>query len=564
MSRGFISRPRFYALVVAVVLAFGAVLARLAYLQIFGREQFYKTVEEIRENFIVLHARRGDIVDRCGRFLATTRASVIVGVDPQMTRQEELGQLPELAKLLKQRAEVVEAAFALKDTKVRWKKLAESVDDITYEAILKLKIHGVYGQRVYDRVYPSGSLAAHVLGFVNKESTPSGGIEQRMDFYLCGHDGWIETEKDGRRRELAAFRRREVPATHGGTVELTLDSGVQQAVEESIQRIVATYKPTSVTAIVSEAKTGYILALANWPTFDPNKFWQAPMDALRDRSITDVFEPGSTFKIVVASAVLNENLVTPETRFDCAKNVIEYKGKQLSLPHDWHSMAVLSVKEIVAQSSNRGMANLGVILGPEKIYQYALAYGFGQKTGYGMPGEVVGIVHPPSHWDDLTITRMPMGHAMCATALQVHTGMSVIANKGILVLPQVVKNIYDADGTTLLTFQPNVKRRVIKEETARLMTDFIEKNALKIKNGSILVAGKTGTSQKIINGQYSHTQHISSFSGFFPKDNPKVIVTLVIDNPKVSGIAYGAVYAAPQFLKLAEELAPYLNILSND
>lgn len=577
MSRAFVSRARLNLVLVAIMVVFSTIMARLLYLHVWNQEKLVHIVEQNRQKFDILNARRGNIVDTRGNILATTETKVSVGADPQIVSTEDRTKWKALSEILNLDLNRIEEKFTQKTRTlvsnegkeirlIRWQKLADSINEETYEKIKKLEIKGVYGNQKYERVYPLNSFAPHLLGFVNKEGKAVCGTESYMDFYLKGQDGWVETERDGRKRELAQFRTREVKAVDGAHVELSIDMMVQNAIEDELNRIVKKMNPKAVSIIVSEPSTGFILGLANYPSFNPNKFWESDVDNHRNRAITDVFEPGSPFKSITASAAVNENIVNLEEIYDCSITKIEYKGRIVSLPKDHKPYDKLSFKDVLKKSSNRGVAQIAMKLGDQKLYDYAKAFGWGEKTGFGPGGEVAGTLHDPKNWDGLTISRLPMGHALSGTAIQLHYAMSVFANQGILMQPQVVKRIFDNQGNTLANFRPKARRRVITEKTAKTMSNLLkevvgpEGTSKEAAIQDFHVAGKSGTSQKLINGCYSHNHHVSSFSGFFPAEDPRVLITVVIDQAEIGSCAYGGIVAAPAFKSVGEKLIQHLNI----
>lgn len=575
MKRFFISGVRYRFVGVVVLIGFLSVVARLSFLHIMNQDKLASIAEQNRKKFDVVHARRGSILDVKGNILATTRPLIELGVDPQMLEEADKAKWPELAKLIGMQLKELEKLLSKKAWEkgdgsmlrlVRWRKLAESVDEDLYSRVLALKIKGVYGNRKFEREYPGGELAAHVLGFVNKEGQAAMGVESCMDFYLRGQNGWVETERDGRRRELAQFRTREVESHDGYNVVLSLDSVIQHVLEEEVARVVKELSPKAVSIIVSEPTTGYILGLANYPSFDPNRFWEAPIDSHRNRVVSDVFEPGSVFKSVTASAGFEEGVITLEDEVDCSLNKVEYKGRIVKLPKDWKRYNVLSIRDVIRKSSNRGAAYIGMLLGEQRMYRYAKAFGFGEKSGYELGAEVSGILNEVKYWDGLTISRFPMGHAIGATALQVNYAMGAIANNGVLMRPKVILRATDDAGKTIADFQPEPRRRVISTQTAKkmcaLLGEVVGPNGTSNKAAvkGLRIAGKSGTSQKIIEGKYSNSQHTSTFSGFFPYDQPKVVLTVVIDDAKMVGTAYGGLICAPAFKNIAEKVGQYLNI----
>ncbi|HWL17263.1 MAG TPA: penicillin-binding protein 2, partial [Opitutus sp.] len=578
------------------------------------------SIERARRQIIPETARRGDILDARGNILATSRSLIVLGVDPQVLRKEDEAKWPELAQLIDmpygqlarifttktRRAdsaaenedaskltifsptpapdatqaanqksddtELDEAVDENGERAIRWAKLSESVTESTYAKIQALGIKGVYGNRVYRRAYPHKTLAAHVVGYVNKEGAAAAGIEAYADFYLRGRDGWREGERDGKGREVAQFRTREVPAADGYSVVLSIDAAVQHMVDEELDYIGQKFKPKKATIIVSDPQTGFILGLGNYPTFDLNSYNRVPRDqqaVMRNIAVADQYEPGSTFKIVAASAALNEGLVTPASRFDCSLTSIEYKGRVRGLPAEDHRFhEPLTVAQIISKSSNRGAAQLAMLMGEQKFYDYARAFGFGELSGFPVGGEIRGDLAPPEKWDGLTITRMPMGHAIAATPLQMHMAMSVVASGGLLLRPQVIRQVRDANGEVVYRYGTISKRRVITEQTARTMCQLLQSVTVEGtgKDAAILnyeVAGKTGTTQKIVDGRYSNRHHVASFVGFFPASRPQVAISVIVDDADASvagGTAYGSSVAAPSFKHLGEQLIQYLDI----
>jgi cell division protein FtsI/penicillin-binding protein 2 len=603
MARGFASNYRIVLVAATVVVAFAGIALRLVHLHVIDRERLTSFVEKVRRQIVVEPARRGDILDARGKFLATSRSQITLGVDPQVLRPEDESKWPELARLLGLPLRELETIFRTKvrpasvaptvgeaggpidldpaetepdgGRRIRWVKLSEGVEEEVYERIVKLGIRGVYAPpRVFTRAYPSNELAAHVVGFVNDEGVPVQGIERWADFYLRGQDGWRESEKDGKRQELAQFRVREIAATRGYDVVLSIDSVIQHKVEEELARVVAASKPEKATIIVSDARTGFLLALANWPTFNLNEYRSLPateMRRLRNIAVADVLEPGSTFKIVPAAGALQEGLVSPRDSFDCSLERVEYKGRMRELPREDHRFThPLTLSEIISHSSNKGAAQLGMLLQEQRLHDYARAFGFGEPTGLAsIYPEVGGLFAHYSKWSGSDITRIPMGHTIAATPLQIHSAMGVIASGGELLRPQVVREIRNALGETVYRFAPVTRRRVISDSTAKTMTGMLARVTVQGEGTAPVaaipgyeIAGKTGTTQKLINGRYSSQHHIASFVGFFPASRPEIVISVIVDDghgPN-GGIGYGAAVAAPSFKRIAEQLIQYLDI----
>ena len=597
MSKGFASNYRIVLLGAGILACFGCIGVRLLDLHVFERDRLMSYVDRARRQITVEPAKRGDILDDKGDRLATSRSLIVLGVDPQALLKADEAKWPELAKLLNLSLSELTRIFTTKtrpatalatasepetadatdagpsgERFIRWAKLSDTVEESTYDQISKLAIKGVYGSRSYTRAYPHNQLAAHLIGFVNKAGEPAAGVEAFADFYLRGQDGWRESEKDGLRRELAQFRNREVSATAGYTVRLSIDSAVQHIVEQEIEEIVKKFNPAKVSVIVSDPHSGFILALGNYPTFNLNEYndlTKDEMGVMRNVAITDILDPGSTFKIVAASGALNDNLVTPATRFDCSIDSIEYKGKPRRFMRDDHNFDhPLTVAEIISHSSNVGAAQLGMQLGEQKLYDYARAFGFGEKSGFPFGGEVSGFLNPVDKWSGVDITRIPAGYSISATPMQIHYAMATIASGGALMRPQVIRQVTDSSGEVVYNFTGSLRRHVISTKTAEQMARLLQGVVSKEGTAAIAaipnfeVAGKTGTAQKLINGRYSEHNHVGSFVGFFPASRPRVVITVIVDDAKVPNgrIAYGATVAAPSFKHIAEQLIQYLDI----
>jgi cell division protein FtsI (penicillin-binding protein 3) len=621
MSRGFASSYRIVLLGAVLFACFGGLGVRLVWLHVIDRDELLQSIARVRPMLIPETARRGDILDVRGARLATSRSEIVLGVDPHSLLPRDRAKWPALAALI----EIPEAELADRFTPryrrepdaepapgapilaaaetppaspafrfnvtpgagpdatggtdpeetrpITWVKLRDDVSESLYERVRKLDIKGVYGLREYRRVYPSNGLASHLIGFVNREQRAAAGIEAYADFYLRGQQGWRVGERDGRNRELPQFGSREVPRVDGYSVLLSIDSTVQDIVEQELAHVAAKFRPQKASIVVSDPD-GFILALANYPSFNLNEYHLVPKSEearMKNAAVADIYDPGSVFKIVPAAAALEEGLVTPHTVLDCSLEKATHRGRQVSLPAEDHRMGRLSVAEVISHSSNRGAAQLGLMLGEERLYRYARAFGFGAKLGFPVGGEVSGILHPPQKWYPIDITRIPMGHSVSATVLQMHQAMAVIAAGGVLLRPQVIREIRDAAGDPVYRYGRAELGRAVSRETAARLAEMlvgVTREGGTAKEAAIPgfdVAGKTGTSQKFIDGQWSKKHHIGSFVGFFPARRPKVIISVIVDDADqqaVGGVAYGRVVAAPSFKRIGERLIPILDIRS--
>ena len=524
--------------------------------------KYVRSARNVRE---VRRALRGKILDRRGNVLATTTQVVDLGVDPYSTNERDYEKFISLASLLNISDDVLKKSWQkesfMRDGKVhktRWKKIAEINRD-EYEKVMALKIKGVYGVSKELRRYPNNTLASHVIGFVNKEGTPVSGVEAHMDHFLRGQDGWIESQCDGRRHELPLLREIDVAPHNGANVELTIDINIHSAVEKLLEDTVNRYHAHSGCVIVSDPYTGELLAMCNFPTFSCAAYNKSDAQNLRNRAITDTYEPGSVFKIVPFSVALQQGEITLDQVFDCSLSEFCWQGKRYELPNDHASLGTLTAPDVLRKSSNRGSAQIGIRLGKNRLYNAAKVFGFGTKSGYGFDGEVSGILHAPEKWDGLTITRLPMGHALSATPLQVHMAMGVIASGGYLLAPKIIRRVADDNGQAVFQSETHVREHILTTDTAFKLREILyHPDAHPASIDGVKLAYKTGTTQKLINGKYSREHHISSCSGFFPMENPQYLATVVIDDAHLdSGTAYGSKIAYPLFCDIARFLLHY-------
>jgi cell division protein FtsI/penicillin-binding protein 2 len=414
-----------------------------------------------------------------------------------------------------------------------------------------------------------------VLGFANTEEQELAdhlvtemvgrdGIEKTLNNKLSGVRGWRLTETDRQRRELINLREQNVEPQDGLNVMLTIDSVVQNIVETALAGAMERHTPVSISGLVVRPRTGEILALATLPNFDPNNPGDALPEARRNRVISDVAEPGSTFKIVVVSGALNDGTVRMSEVFDCEHGHFLYAGKHL---HDHEAYGLLTTEQIITKSSNIGAAKIGIQMREPALADYIRAYGFGARTGIPLPGEVSGIVHPLKKWTKVSIAQIPMGQGIAVTRLQMMMAMCALANQGVLMRPMLVSRLEDRDYNVVARFAPQRVRQVISESAAKEMVTALktvvsaEGTAPKAALEHYTVAGKTGTAQKPAeHGGYATGKYFASFIGFFPADNPELCISVMMDEPDVHKGYYGGQTAAPVFKEIAEKAANYLNI----
>jgi len=598
---------RLLALVLLLGVAFVALGFRLVDLQVLRHEELSIEAAQQSQRRIVREPRRGDILDARGNPLATSVFVKTVYADPVLIGNCQAKVARTVAPLLGlNEAEVFNKLLPRTRTNElgrvitnRYVRLKRKVPFETWDKIRlamgqlnittndvsltpkqftafrrELQLKAISAEPVNDqlRVYPNGRLAAHVLGYVGEsegvienepivETRGKDGIEFTLDAKLAGVRGWRETEVDSRKRELVALRGQNVEPRDGLNVVLTIDSVIQHILETALAEGQQKHSPISISGIVLRPRTGEILALATLPDFDPNSPG-SDAEARRNRAITDLVEPGSTFKIVPVSGALNESIVKLTDQFDCENGRFWFGGRVLN---DDHPSGVLSVESIITKSSNIGAAKIGIKLGANPLYSYIREFGFGERTGIPLPGEVRGIVHPTKDWKKVSIAQIPMGHGVAVTRLQMAMAMAAIANNGSLMRPMLVDRLEDGEGRVVVKYAPQRVRQIISESTAVQMVKALktvvspEGTAPLAVLDNYSVAGKTGTAQKLENGTYVD-KYISSFIGFFPADNPELCISIVLDEPKRGGSYYGGTTAAPIFKQVAEKAANYLNI----
>ena len=594
-------------LALLLALAFAGLGYRLLDLQVLRHEELSSLAQQNTQREFLLEPRRGDILDAKGNLLATTVVMKTVCADPNLiggyrtnvTRalapllqldERALDQL--LLPRLRQKSDGSTTTNQYVILKRRlpvetWKKVESTMaslpvglDEKTLPkeekaALRNLRRKAIFAQNEPQRVYPSQRLAAHVLGYTGtEEKTVSGvpvnemsgrdGVELTMNSKLAGVRGWRVTEIDRQHRELVSLREQEIEPSDGLNVVLTIDSFIQRTVELALADAMEKHSPISACGIVIRPRTGEVLAMATLPNFDPNNPGGATPDARRDRVVTDIAEPGSTFKIVAVSGALNDGVVRLDEPFDCERGFWYYAGHEL---HDHERYGVLTVEGIITKSSNIGAGKIGVKMGPTRLYDYIRSYGFGSLTGIPLPGEVPGIVYPVKRWSKVTIAQLPMGHGLSVSRLQMQMAMCAVANHGWLMRPMLVDRLEDRQHNVVVRYAPQRVRQVISEATARQMIQALKTvvspvgTAPKAALEHYTVAGKTGTALKVENGVYVH-KYFSSFIGFFPADHPEVCVAISMDEPKQG--YYGGQVAAPVFKQIAERVANYLNIRPED
>ncbi len=451
------------------------------------------------------------------------------------------------------------------------KEVPEAVAQQISAAMAAAKQKGIFFEQDFHRTYPNGQMLSHVVGYTNSENQGVAGIEQAMQQYLQGEDGYRYFEHDRTGKELVLYRGQERGPRDGRNVRLTIDIGLQKIVEAELDEAMKQFKPKFAVALLQRPQTGEILAMASRPTFDPNNLPKSTVkpdrdyvDPLINRAIAASYEPGSTFKIVATGGSLTERLTNPDTMIQCENGYFaRYKLK------DHHPYGELSVNDILVKSSNIGVCKLGIQLGEQRFYEFVRKFGFGERTGIMLPGEENGLLEPPHRWTKLySISRIPMGHEITVTPIQSITSMSVVANGGQLMMPQIVREIYDDENHVVDTVKPQVVRTVISKNAAEALRSALsqvvsEKGTARLAEvKGFKVAGKTGTAQ-VYNkdGSVSREKHRVSFVGFMPADAPAFSGLVMLEQPETGhGQDMGGLVAAPIFSRIAERAARYLGL----
>jgi cell division protein FtsI/penicillin-binding protein 2 len=533
-----------------------AIIWKLAWLQVSHHDYYRARAEAQRSDVIQISPLRGDILDRRGQHLAISNQTDSVFV---YTREIKDAQKISrtLAPLLGLNEGELNQKLSYAGNRFIWlrRKLDANTATAVTDALARFKLDGVHLAQEPQRFYPHKALAAHALGYVNIDEVGLAGLELIHNEKLRGKSGLASFEVDGLRRPID---RRDDPASNGADIETTIDATLQHQVESIIQNARNATRAKSISAIVLDPQTGEILALANAPDFDPNVRPKRSNDqdeetVRRNRAITDVYEPGSVFKIVTYSGVIEENLVRPDDKVDCQGGQITLHGRTIRDSHP--GTGVLTVSDALAKSSNVGAIRMAMKLGEKRLADYVAKFGFGRKTGIDLPGEVSGLVNPLKNWHGTSFASIAMGHEVGVTALQAVAAMGTIANGGVWIQPHVVRRLIAEDGSTI--YEPKIEtRRVISQQTAGALAGMLEAvvtrgTGRRVTLAGYQAAGKTGTAQKVLpGGGYSNSKFVASFAGFLPVSNPRFAIIVVVDEPV--GAHQGGQVAAPIFSEIAE------------
>lgn len=530
---------------------------KLIFIQVFKSAYLAKLAEKQHNHCVRLDPNRGTIYDRNFRPLALNVSTFSLYAQPRLMKKEDkekaFKRLPDVLVL---DSKSLQDKLS-KDKYFVW--IARKLSLQQVNVIKALKIHGLDFVKESKRYYPNQALAAHLIGFAGIDNVGLEGIELKYDHYLKGEYGWSQVLRDAKQQSLL-IEKGFIPPKNGFDIVLTIDETIQYLAERALDKAFEKHNAKGASIVVMNPKTGEILAMANRPTFDLTHASSSNMESRRNRAVTDTYEPGSVFKIVTAAAALEEEKFSEEDKIFCENG--SYKIGNHTL-HDHHGSGTLTFSQVIERSSNIGVAKIAQKLGAATVYKYAKLFRFGTPTQIELLGEVAGTVKPPSVWSKTSIGAIPIGQEVTVTALQLAGAISAVANDGVYMQPFVIRYIQDQSGEIIKSFEPREISKVISKNTAqrlkKILSGVVVSGTGKLAQlENISSAGKTGTSQKVVNGIYSHDQFFASFIGFAPVEDPQLAIVVVVDDPHPS--YYGGTVAAPVFKEVAENSIRYLNV----
>ena len=540
------------------VIAFGLMGARLFVLQIVEAPEYARLASAQRLKVVEFPARRGAIYDRAGRPLAISVDLQTVYTDPALVTNAT-ASASKLAPVLDMRVVALRAKLRGTRPGSRFEYIARQVEPKVANKVEALRLPGVFMEAEPKRYYPNGRVASQLLGFVDIDGKGLSGLETQYEDILRGRPGEMSLEQDPAGRSLPQAEYTYDRPEPGRSLFLTIDKDIQYSTELALADAAQQYHAAAASAIVLDPRSGEVLAMANVPSFDPNKFWEFDEETYRNRAVTDVYEPGSAYKIITAAGALEFNVITPDTSF-MVPDELPYADRVFHASH-FHPTEEMTATEIIQDSSNVGTIKIGLELGGEKLDEYVRKFGFGRATGLDFPGESSGIVLDLDQWSGSTIATIPLGQGIAVTAMQMASSYATLANRGVWVEPKLLHAHTNDAGKVVRSTSPT-KRRVVSRRTAREMTEILtgvvtRGTGLEARIPGYAVAGKTGTAQKPLpSGGYGNS-YTASFAGFVPADDPALVIIVVLDNPTP---IWGGATAAPAFKTIAEPALQHLGI----
>ena len=534
---------------------------RLIHLQFSQHEGLANRARQQQQNTVETSPQRGELLDRQERQLARSVQTVSLFLDPDGIDDATLDRnAQQIAQSLGLKsAELAKQFREAHAEKKRFVWIARRLDADLGTKIVALNLPGIHAQLEPKRYYPNGSLAAHILGYVGLDGQGLGGVEQFYNKKIAGEAGRLFLEKDANGKSYESY---EIASKPGQSVVLTIDQSIQYQAEQALQAAVQRSRAKSGTVIVLDPRNGEILALANAPTFDPNRVADAKAETRSNWALQNIYEPGSTFKIVAFAAALEKKLARIDERIDCQMGAITVAGRVV---RDHSAFGTLTIPEALAKSSNVAAIKLGIRVGDPTMYDYIKRFGFGSRTGIELPGETAGLLRKVERWQPSSIGSIAIGQEIGVTPVQMVAAFGALANDGVRITPHLIREVRNAEGTVVYRAQPE-ERRVINAETAIALRGMLEGVTLRgtakaAQLDGYSAAGKTGTAQKIDpkTRAYSATKHVASFVGFAPVSNPQVAIIVVVDEP--AGAYHGGDVAAPIFREVAELILPTLGVM---
>ncbi|HTA52428.1 MAG TPA: penicillin-binding transpeptidase domain-containing protein [Candidatus Acidoferrum sp.] len=543
-------RLRWLVVWVLAVVWIAVVIGRLSYLQLFSYSEYLAKAQRQQQRIFEISPMRGPIYDRKGRELAVSLPMESVFGDPaEIADIETVSQL--LSRVLGVSADDLSEKLREARTPVR---LARKLSPEIVQRITDMNLKGVFFQKENRRVYPQRELAASVLGYVDVDEKGIGGIEYSLDKQIRGRPGKMMVMADGHRRW---YDRTESAADPGASVTLTIDETIQYIAEKELARAISETHAKAGTVVVEDPNSGELLAVANWPVFDPNGAGNYPPEARIDRAVASAYEPGSTFKVLTLTGAIENGVASPDEMVDCQMGQIMVSGR---LIHDWKKFGVLSVREILEHSSDVGAIKVALRLGAPRFYDAIRAFGIGEATGIELPGENRGLLRPIENWSASSIGSLAMGQEVSVTPIQIVSAISAVANGGTLYRPHIVREIDGGERGALRSLAAT--QQATDPKTAATVREMMEGVVLEgtgkpARLDGYTAAGKSGTAQKIdpATGRYSATQYNSSFVGFAPVNNPAISILVVLDSPV--GAHHGGEVGGPVFKRIAEQVLAY-------
>lgn len=545
------------------ILGFALVGMRAFDLQVLQEQQWGERAERQHQKIIPLTPQRGTIFDSNGEELAVSVDVDSIYVEPRKL-EDRATAVKRLAKALDLSTQEVSAKLKSNSNFV-W--LKRQVTPSQSASVKVLALNGVGMIKEPRRFYPNANIAGHLLGFTGLDPKGLEGLELKYDKTILGRGGYLVMERDALGRGIGTGTPQVQGATHGHDLYLTIDKNLQYIAERELADGLRRTEAKAGTVVMLEPSTGKVLAMASYPEYNPNAYTRYKPSQWRNRAVCDSYEPGSTFKIFVMAAALNEAAITTTQKIDCENGKFRVGGRYI---HDHKGYQLLTPAEIIKYSSNIGSAKIGKMLERETFHSYITDFGFGQQTGIDLPGEVVGLLRPPDKWFEVDLAAISFGQGISVTPIQLAAAVASLANGGYLMEPYVVDRVVDSQGQVTHQNQPRVVRKVIAQDVAQTVTRMMEMTteeggtATNARVPGFRVAGKTGTAQKVdaVTGGYSQDKWVASFVGFLPVEDPRLVMLVVIDEPKVGH--YGGLTAAPVFSRIAAQAMQSLKVAPNE